>query len=125
MKTIGVIGTRQRDGEGDLLKVWDVFQNVYVPGDSICSGLYPKGGDRFAVLIADRLQLPSDKRIWHPPDWDKFGKSAGFIRNGHIARDSDVIIACVALDRTGGTEDTIKKFLNDKKDKPRRNIILV
>jgi len=138
LKTIGIIGTRRRDGKSDFLKVWEAFQDVYVPGDSICSGLCPKGGDRFAVLIANRLRLPSNKRVWHPPDWDdleapnarikynkyskRYNANAGFARNTYIARDSDVLIACVAPDRTGGTEDTIKKFL---KNKPREKLILV
>ena len=42
--------------------------------------------------------------------WDRLGKSAGFTRNTDIARDADVLIACVAKDRTGGTEDTIRKW---------------
>ena len=121
-KTIGIIGTRSRDREDDYLKIWKAFRNIYVIGDSICSGKCPEGGDRFAVLIADRIKLPSNKRIWHPPDWERHGRAAGFIRNGFIARDSDVLIACVASDRKGGTEDTIRKFLATK---PRENLILV
>ncbi len=39
-----------------------------------------------------------------------------------IKINSDILIACVAKDRTGGTEDTIKKF---KKFYPQRQIILV
>ncbi len=33
-----------------------------------------------------------------------------YARNKLIARDADVLIACVAEDRKGGTEDTIKHF---------------
>jgi hypothetical protein len=121
-KTIGIIGTRRRDGNKDYLDVWKAFRNVYVIGDSICSGKCPEGGDRFAVLIADRITLPFNKRIWHPPDWEKHGKAAGFVRNSFIAKDSDVLIACVAPGRKGGTEDTIRKFLANK---PRENLILV
>lgn len=42
-------------------------------------------------------------------DWKNYGKSAGFIRNGNIADKSDILIAIVAKDRKGGTEDTIRK----------------
>jgi len=138
LKTIGIIGTRRRNSEKDYDDVWKAFRNIYVIGDSICSGLCPEGGDRFAVLIADRIKLPSNKRIWHPADWNnldvpnarikynKYNKpynaNAGFARDGLIARDSDVIIACVASDRRGGTEDTIRKFLANKS---RENLILV
>ena len=34
-----------------------------------------------------------------------------YARNTLIARDADELIAVVAEDRKGGTEDTIKKFL--------------
>jgi hypothetical protein len=37
------------------------------------------------------------------------GPGAGFLRNTDIAKDADVLIAVVAADRTGGTEDTIRK----------------
>ena len=109
-KVIGVVGTRRRDKEEDFQEVWKAFGEVYEEGDSICSGLCPKGGDRFAVIIANRLGLPNDKRMWFPPDWKKYGRFAGFIRNTPIAENSDILIACVSEDRTGGTEDTIKKF---------------
>ena len=45
----------------------------------------------------------------HNPKWDELGKVAGFYRNTFIARDSDILIALVAEDRKGGTEDTLKK----------------
>ena len=114
MKTIGIIGTRRRDSHEDFLKVRDVFMDVYQAGDSVCSGLCSKGGDRFAVMLADEFKLPDNKRFWFPAEWKKYGKSAGFIRNTDIALTSDVLIACVSKDRTGGTEDTIRKFIKHK-----------
>jgi len=42
---------------------------------------------------------------------------ANYERNTLVAGDSDVLISCVAPDRTGGTEDTIKKFIKQGKDK--------
>jgi hypothetical protein len=122
MKTIGVIGTRSRNTLEDYIKVHKKFHEYYKPGDSICSGLCPKGGDRFAVAIANKLDLPKDKRMWFPANWKKFGRAAGFTRNTDIAENSDILIACVSKDRTGGTEDTIKKFL---KEKDKSNLILV
>jgi hypothetical protein len=47
----------------------------------------------------------------HFPKWEEQGKAAGFIRNTYIAQDCDVLLALVASDRTGGTEDTVKKAL--------------
>ena len=122
MKVIGVIGTRSRNTLEDYIKVHEKFLEYYKVGDSICSGLCPKGGDRFAVLIAANLKLPKEKQLWFPANWKKFGRAAGFIRNTDIAENSDILIACVSKDRTGGTEDTIKKFL---KEKDRNNLILI
>lgn len=117
-KVIGIIGTRRRDSANDFHVVENAFVGVYERGDKICSGLCPKGGDRFAVMLSKRSNIET---IWHPAKWDKHGKAAGFIRNGLIARDSDVLIACVATDRKGGTEDTIKKF----KKLGKTNLIIV
>ena len=113
-KIIGIIGSRRRDTEEDFKLTEDAFLKVYEPGDKICSGLCSKGGDRFAVIIADKYNL---EPIWFPAQWAKYGKGAGFIRNTDIANNSDVLIACVAEDRKGGTEDTIKKYSKMGKDK--------
>ena len=90
MKTIGIIGSRRRNENSDLRSCIEVFKTVYKKGDKIVSGGCPQGGDRFA-------------------NWKKYGRGAGFQRNGYIAEDSDVLIAVVSPDRTGGTEDTITK----------------
>lgn len=108
MKVIGVIGARSRDSGWDFLAVKEKFLSLYEKGDTICSGLCPKGGDRFALILQEEMSLP---HIWHLPDWEKYGRAAGFVRNGLIARDSDVLIACVSFGRAGGTEDTIRKFI--------------
>jgi hypothetical protein len=110
-KVIGIIGSRRRDEQDDFNTVYNMFTKYYVYGDSICSGLCSKGGDRFAVIIANRLRLSDDKVIWYPADWETYGLSAGYLRNTDIAKTSDVLIACVSDDRKGGTEDTIKKFI--------------
>ena len=126
-KTIGIVGSRSRNTNSDYEKTRKAFLSVYVEGDTICSGLCPSGADRFAVILAD---LYGAKAKWFPALWDdltaepchvktsKYGKSynvlAGLNRNTEIAKASDVLIAVVAYDRTGGTEDTIKKFIEMK-----------
>ncbi len=107
-KVIGIIGSRRRNTKEDLKKVNDAFLRVYKSGDTIVSGGCPKGGDRFAEIIAKLYSVPI---VVYKAEWDKYGRGAGFKRNTYIARDSDILIACVALDRKGGTEDTIKKYL--------------
>jgi len=113
MLKIGIVGTRSRDTINDLTLVTKVFFNLYQEGALIISGGCPKGGDRFAEVIAKKHGIPI---LIFYPDWEKHGKIAGFLRNTHIAQNSDILIACVASDRTGGTEDTIKKFKKFKPD---------
>ena len=81
------------------------------------SGGCPKGGDAFAEKLARDFGIPI--LIFHAR-WNHkwieeerhftctYNKAAGFIRNSPIAEKSDILIACVHPDRTGGTEDTIK-----------------
>jgi hypothetical protein len=106
MKTLGVVGSRRRNEQEDFEKCYEAVLKIYKKGDKFVSGGCPKGGDRFAEIIAKRLGATI---IIHYPDWKNLGKSAGFQRNSKIASDCDILIAVVADDRTGGTEDTITK----------------
>lgn len=106
-RVIGIVGTRRRNTDEDFRIVETEFLHHYHKGDVICSGLCPKGADRFAVLLAKKYGTPTR---WYKANWERDGKAAGFIRNTFIAEDSHVLIACVAGDRKGGTEDTIRKF---------------
>lgn len=107
MKIIGIVGSRRRNSQEDFELVKKAFLDVYEQGDWICSGGCPTGADRFAWQLHKSLKKPY---LEFPADWDTHGKAAGFVRNGDIANASEVLIACVAPDRTGGTEDTIRKF---------------
>lgn len=106
-RIIGIIGTRRRNTGAAYRMIEEKFSQLYEPGDWICSGGCPQGGDRFAEEIAKKRGVPI---LIFYPDWKK-GKGAGLIRNTDIALNSDIMIACVATDRTGGSEDTIKKFI--------------
>lgn len=107
MKRIGIVGSRRKDSYDYKVVVENKFFSVYEEGDWIVSGGCPKGGDKFAEMIAKENGIPI---LIFYPSWERFGKGAGFVRNGDIAKYSDILIACVARDRTGGTEDTIEKF---------------
>jgi hypothetical protein len=117
MKKIGIVGSRRRDGTPDYMSVMNAFDDIYEKGDTIVSGGCPQGGDRFAEELAKDRGLSI---LIHYPDWASNGRAAGFARNGKIAEDCDILIACVAEDRKGGTEDTIKKA-----EKLARKVILV
>ena len=118
MKKIGVIGTRKRNIITDYQLVHDAFFEVYEEGDWIVSGGCPKGGDAFAEKIAFGYGIPI---LIFPPK--KKTKKYFFERNTSVAKTSDIIIACLVrphepieevLKREfGGTEDTIKKFMNE------------
>jgi hypothetical protein len=133
-KMIGIVGTRRRNAPEDFATVHDAFVKVYEPGDRLVSGGCPEGGDKFAEVLAIQLARPGHwtngdlltfsvarrhhiiKEVGapiliHHAEWHKRGRGAGFYRNTFIARDADILIACVAEDRTGGTEDTVGKFL--------------
>jgi len=123
-KVIGIIGSRRRDGPEAYKAIWHEFRKWYEPGDKICSGGCLEGGDRIAEVIAGRLNLTEENGglIIHRPEPIPKGSprwayaKANYKRNTFVARDSHVVIATVAPDRTGGTEDTIRKFLKFGKD---------
>jgi len=118
-KKIIIIGSRRRDSEEDFRLVFDTFKEYYKDGDQIISGGCPKGGDHFAEIIASRMGLTEENGglvIHRPikpngPTW-VYAK-AFYERNTVVAQETDedsVVLACVAVDRTGGTEDTIRKI---------------
>lgn len=118
---IGIVGTRRRDKADDFLITHDTFVKATAleveNGKTdvvIVSGLCSKGGDKFAVTLYKRYKT---KKLWFPAQWNSLGFDAGFIRNTDIALVSDILIAVRHYDCTGGTEDTINKFIKfGKKD---------
>lgn len=129
MKFIGIVGSRRRDTPKDKRLVKSLFLTVYKKGDVIVSGGCPRGADRFAEEIAREMDI---EIIIYRADWNnlshpdaliktnKYGQydaRAGFRRNTSIASHSEILIACVADDRRGGTEDTIAKFTEMNKGK--------
>lgn len=119
MKTIGIIGTRKKNNEQYYKIVEKEFLKHYEKGDRICSGLCPRGADMFALRLSNAYKTET---LWFPAKWNKYGRSAGFKRNIDIALNSDILIALVSDDRTGGTEDTIRKFIKFHK---KSNLIII
>jgi len=68
-----------------------------------------KGADELAYRLAKREGI-FIKVLF--PDWDRYGKSAGYIRNDAIVKESDVLIALWDGESRGtqNTIDTAKKF---------------
>jgi hypothetical protein len=113
-KIIGIVGSRRKKEYKYYTILKEKVLEILEEDDYIVSGGCPVGADSFAEKIARHIGISI---IIHYPNWKKIGKAAGFIRNTLIAEDADVLIAVVADDRTGGTEDTIAKYLKlGKKD---------
>jgi len=119
MHVIGVVGSRRRNSGEDRQLVYLTIHHhrQCVGGNTILvSGGCPKGADLFAEEYAEMHRLPI---VRHLPDHAHLNPNLppraqwaviNYARNTLIANDADVLIACVAPDRKGGTEDTIKKF---------------
>ena len=121
-KKIIIIGSRRRDSVEDYHCVLREFKKWYDYGDVLVSGGCPKGGDLFAEVIANNLQIPiiihyPKKPLPGLPKWD-YAKVM-YERNTVVVNEAEedtVVIACVSPDRKGGTEDTIKKWRSRKFD---------
>ena len=115
MVTIGIIGTRRRNSEDDFRAVEHAFYLLFnkYKDIQIISGGCVKGGDRFAEKLAYEMGIPIT--IYYPRKDKMISRQTAirelFARNTLIVQDSDFLIACIAEDRKGGTEDAIKKFI--------------
>lgn len=69
-----------------------------LPRDTIIISGGAKGADSYAEKAAKICGLKT--KIYHP-DWDMFGKKAGLIRNEHIIKNCDSVIAFWDLTSTG------------------------
>lgn len=116
-KKIGVVGSRRRNKTADFNQVYETLMELYEPGDWLVSGGCPEGADSFANQIAKDYGW-AILTFW--PNWNT--KGGPFIRNTEIARHSDILIAQVAPDRKGGTEDTLKKYT---KFHPKNNRVIL
>jgi predicted Rossmann fold nucleotide-binding protein DprA/Smf involved in DNA uptake len=106
MKYVGVVGSRRRNRHADYQLLKETLSGMLDKGDVLVSGGCKQGADAFAEIIARDEGLSI---LIHHADWVGLGKGAGFARNTLIAEDSDMLVAVVASDRTGGTEDTVRK----------------
>ena len=116
---IGVVGSRSRNSEEDYNLVAEALEKLLDKDDVLVSGGCPRGADSFVERLSKTYHLP--KPIIHNAEWDLYGDSAGPIRNTLIAKESDVLIACLAKG-SRGTKNTIDKF---KKYHPNGKLIIV
>jgi hypothetical protein len=91
---IAVVGSREFKDER---LIFDILSSELTPGDILVSG-GARGVDTFAEesLEAINSGYCSDGQITKKifkPDWDKYGKRAGFLRNELIINEADKVIA--------------------------------
>lgn len=113
---LGIVGSRRRNSLQDkaILKERILELNP----DMLISGGCHKGADFFAEEIAKELGIPIT--IYYPKLVQEKNypphmvRDAMYARNMLIALASDHLIALVAEDRKGGTENTIMHFKGSK-----------
>jgi hypothetical protein len=100
---LAVIGSRSfNDYKVAKAVLDDCHKNVGIT--SIVSG-GAKGADSLGARWAHENEI---ELILYLPDWERFGKSAGFRRNSEIINDSDAVIAFWDGE-SKGTADSINK----------------
>lgn len=83
---IGIIGSRS-------FKNYDLLSSVMKQYE-LKIGTVVSGGARGADSLGERWAKEHNKRtLIFIPEWDKYGKGAGYIRNKDIVKNSDGIIA--------------------------------
>lgn len=99
---IAIVGSRDINDykfvEEKFLELLET-ENINIEDVTIISG-GANGVDTIAQKIAKKYGLSI---IIHYPDWDKYGKRAGFIRNQKIVNDADIILAVRHQDSKGTT----------------------
>jgi hypothetical protein len=101
---LAVVGSREFS-DYDMMKL---FLDSYKEHNSsliLVSGGAPRGADNLAERYAREHNL---EIILFFPDWQKFGKAAGMIRNTDIIQEADEVIAFWD-GVSSGTHDSIKK----------------
>lgn len=90
MPKIGVIGSRGYNNYEEFKERIEYLTSNIQDRIIWVSGGCKSGGD---ALISRYCKESSSDLIEHLPDWDKYGKSAGFIRNKLIIDDVEYLIA--------------------------------
>lgn len=102
-----VVGSRNFVNYGIVCSILDEYTDI----THIVSG-GARGADYLGKKYAEEKNL---EYIEFPAEWDKYGRSAGFIRNKDIVNNSDIIIAFWD-GISKGTENTINYARKQKKE---------
>lgn len=97
---IGVVGSRDwpdRNFVNERLRAYVTKNDVVVTGGG-------RGVDTYAEYWAYAHDVPV---IVYRPDWERYGRSAGFRRNHDIVRNADMVIA-FSYNNSRGTAHSIE-----------------
>lgn len=107
---VAVVGSRHFRDRAYLYFVLDKFQEKHGISHIVSGGA--KGADSLATLYANDKCIPYTV---YPANWDRYGKSAGMVRNDQIVHDCDVVLAFPTKESVG-TWDTIRKAEKAEKE---------
>lgn len=107
---LGVVGSRGINDQKALNKILDLVRNLY-DIETVISGGAP-GPDTMGINWAKYNNIPYFEFF---AEWEKYGKKAGIIRNGHIINNINFLVA-LWDGKSPGTENTISRA--DKKNMP-------
>ena len=85
---LAIVGSRTFDDQSLFDKIMSKLEEKYEIEMVISGGA--KGADSFGENWADNHNI--EKKIFYP-DWEKYGKRAGFLRNIDIIKNCDVCVA--------------------------------
>ena len=110
---IGIIGSRTFN---DYELVKETMNDYVGKTDMVVSG-----GAKGADLLGERWAKDNGvQTLIFKPEWDKYGKRAGFIRNQDIVKNSDMVIAFWD-NKSPGTQNSIS--IAEKMGKPVKIVI--
>ena len=99
---VAVVGSRNYRNRARLYFVLDKYQEEHGLTHIVSGGA--KGADSLAEEYAKERCIPY---TIYPANWDRYGRSAGFVRNSQIANDCDAVIA-FPLAESKGTRHTME-----------------
>jgi hypothetical protein len=101
---IAIVGSRSITDKEFVFSTIDCYLSNLNKDEIVIVSGGAVGIDSLAMLYAAEHNIKTEI---FKPDWEKYGKSAGFIRNQQIVDRADYLLAITTGSK--GTADTIKK----------------
>lgn len=108
---VAVVGSRSFNDYELLCKTLNKIHGITL----IISG-HANGADKLGEQYASEKSIPTKIFL---PDWEKHGKSAGFLRNTDIINEAELVVAFWD-GNSNGTRDSINKA-----HKQEKNVIII